>query len=314
MLRAAFLAASFVTIVAPRIVAAQSAQSLRVGCNASDTYGSGYFALDRGFFTQAGLNVDLETVTNGAAIAAGVTSGALDIGIASPGVLANASLRGLPFVMIAGAGLTTPQARSIHLCVARTSPIRTAKDLEGKTIGVNGLGIFDYLLDAWFAQSGADVTKVRLVEVNFSEMAAALERGTVDAAAMTEFALTVARKPYNPRVLYDIEAAVAPRYLNSAWFTTRDFAQRNPDLVRRFTSAIYAAQKWANANQSDSAVILAKYSKIDVDIIRSMTRVPWADALRPAEIQPVLDAAAKYGALAHPVSAASLIYTGPASG
>lgn len=312
MNRASFVAASgaLVTMNTPYAALAQTAAlSLRVGCNPSDTYGSGYFAQDAGFFTRAGLSVDLETVTNGAAIAAGVTSGALDVGIASPGVLANASLRGLPFVMIAGAGLTTPQARSIHLCVARTSPIRTAKDLEGKTIGVNGLGIFDYLIDAWFAQSGADVSKVRLVEVNFSEMAAALERGTVDAAAMTEFALTVARKPYNPRVLYDIEAAIAPRYLNSAWFTTREFAQRNSDAVHRFVTAIYAAQAWANTHQSDSAAILAKYSKIDVGIIRSMTRVPWADALRTSEIQPVLDAAAKYGALARPVAATSLIYT-----
>jgi NitT/TauT family transport system substrate-binding protein len=314
MIRSAFLVAPLALTVLARAQAQTALQSLRVGCNASDTYGSGYFALDKGYFTQAGLNVDLETVSNGAAIAAGATSGALDIGIATPAVLANASLRGLPFVMIAGAGLTTPTARSIHLIVSRTSTLRTAKDLEGKTIGVNGLGIFDYMLDAWFAQNGADVSKVRLVEVNFSEMATALDRGTLDAAAITEFALTVARKPYAPRIIAEIEASIAPRYLNSAWFTTRDFAQRNPDLVRRFITAIYAAQKWANANQSDSAVILAKYSKIDLDVIRSMTRVPWADALRPSEIQPVLDVAARYGALARPVSAASLIYTGAQTG
>jgi NitT/TauT family transport system substrate-binding protein len=292
----------------PLVLAAVS-QNLRVGCNPNDTYSSGYYALDKGFFTGAGLNVDLETVSNGAAIAAGVSSGALDVGIAPPAVLANATLHGLPFVMIAGAGLATPASRNLHIIVARNSPIRTPKDLEGKTIGVNGLGIYDDYIDAWFEQSGADVKRVRLVEVNFNEMVPALDRGTIDAALIVEFSLVAARKQYDPRVIFEIESVVAPRFLNSAWFTTRDFAQRNPDLVRRFTTAIYAAQKWANAHQSDSAAILAKYSKIDPAIIRAMARVVWADALRPAEIQPVLDIAAKYGALARPVSASTLIYS-----
>jgi len=47
-----------------------------------------------GFFAQAGLNVELQTLNNGAAIAAGVVSGAIDIGIAPPNVLANGYLRG----------------------------------------------------------------------------------------------------------------------------------------------------------------------------------------------------------------------------
>ena len=173
---------------------------------------------------------------------------------------------------------------------------------------MNGLGILDFFLNAWFAQSGADVSKVKLVEVPFSEMGAALERGAIDAGAMTEFALTVARKQYSLQVLYDLEAAIAPQFLDSCWFTTRDFTQKNPDLIHRFDRAIYAAQKWANTHQSESAVILSKYSKMDVDLIRSMTRVVFADQLRAADIQPLLDAAAKYGALARPVSAAALIY------
>lgn len=301
MLRSTFLFMPLVLAAVP--------QTLRVGCNPNDTYSSGYYALDEGFFSRAGLTVDLENIANGAAIAAGVSSGAIDIGIAPPTVLANASLHGLPFVMIAGAGLTTPQARDLHVIVARNSPIRTSKDLEGKTIGVNGLGIYDDLIDAWFDQTGADVKKVRLVEVNFNEMAVALDRGTIDAAVIVEFSLVAARKQYDPRVIFEIESVIAPRYLNSAWFTTRDFAQRNPDLVRRFNTAIYAAQKWANAHQGDSAAILAKYSKIDPDMIDAMVRVPWADSLRAADIQPALDLAAKYGVLARPVSAATLIYS-----
>lgn len=310
MIRSSFVTASLALLAAMQQPAESQAPlpTLRVGCTASDTYGSGYFARDMGYFNQVGLNVDLETLGNGAAIAAGVVSGAISVGIAPPNVVANGYLHGLPFAIIAAAGLTTPTARSIYVCASKSSGIRTARDLENKTIGVNGLGILDFQLDAWFAQAGADSSKVKLAEVPFSEMGSALARGTVDAATMTAFSLTVARKQYDLQVLGDLEEAIAPQYLDSCWFTTRDFARDNTDLLRRFTRAIYAAQRWANGHHDESAVILSKYSKIDVTIIRSMSRVLFAEQLRVSDIQPLLDAAAKYGALAHPVSAQVLIY------
>jgi len=312
MIRSSFLMTSFGLVAAtlPRPAAAQtSLLNLRVAATANDTYAPAYYAQDMGFFTRAGLNVDLQTMNNGAAIAAGISGGAVDIGVATPITLAVAYLRGLPFVIVAAGALSTPKVPALVVGVSTTSAIKTAKDLEGKTIAVNALGSgAEVNLNVWLAENGSSISKVKLTETKFSEMAIALVRGTVDAALFTEPALTMALKQNATVVIANLDAAIGRGYLNSCWFSTRDFAQKNPELIRRFDRAIYDAQRWANDHHADSAAILAKYSKLDIDLVRSMNRAQLADQLRASDIQPFLDAAAKYGAIARPVSAADLIY------
>jgi NitT/TauT family transport system substrate-binding protein len=314
--RSAFLisgAALGTAAAIPQRSAAQTtALPLRVAATANDTFASAYYGLDEGFFSRNGLTVDLQTMQNGAAIAAGIVGGAVDIGVATPVTLAIANLRGVPFVILAAGSLATSKIPALVLCVTKTSPLKAPKDLVGKTIALNGLGVgLDLALDAWLANGGADPKSVKFVEVRFSEMGAALDRGTVDAAEFTEPALTVALKQNNIQIIGDIDAAVAPQFLNSCWFTTRQWADAHPEEVKRFVRAIYETQRWANGHGNDTAAILSKYSKMDVALIRAMRRSPWADQLRTSDVQPFLDVAVKYGGLARPVDAASLIYQLP---
>lgn len=312
MVRSSFLMTSFGLVAAtlPRPAAAQTESlTLRVAATANDTYAPAYYAQDMGFFKKAGLNVDVQTLNNGAAIAAAVSGAAVDIGVATPITLAIAYLRGFPLVIVAAGALTTTKSPALFLAVSKSSTIRTAKDLDGKTVGENALGSGGEVnLKVWLAQNGSDISRVKLAETKFSEMGIALSRGAVDAVMVTEPAYTMTLRQNIIQVIADLDTAIGPRYLNSCWFSTREFAQKNPESIRRFDRAIYEAQRWANGHHAESAAILAKYSKMDLDLVRSMTRAQLADQLRPSDIQPFLDAAAKYGALARPVSATDLIY------
>ena len=73
---------------------------------------------------------------------------------------------------------------------------------------------------------------------------------------------------------------------------------------------IYDTARWANAHHDESAVILAKYTKLDVDRLKRMNRCIYATDLRPAMVQPVLDTAFKYKALETATSAAAMIAKG----
>lgn len=313
MNRSSFLAASAAVSAAafPQTGFAQTAPlKLRVAANANDTYASPFYAQDEGFFTRGGLNVDLQTMGNGALMASAVIAGDIDIGETVPIALANAYLRNLPLVVIAAGSISLPSAPAIRLCVAKTSALKTAKDIEGKAVAINALGVgLDLSLHAWITSSGADWSKVKLIEIPFSEMGAALDRGTADAAVLAEPSYTVAQKQYGIQTLVALDTVVGAPYLISSWFTTRDFADKHPEELARFTRAIYATQRWANTHKPETAVILAKYSKLDIGIVRSMTRCVWADQLRANDIQVYLDIASKYGALPRPVQASSFIYT-----
>ena len=93
----------------------------------------------------------------------------------------------------------------------------------------------------------------------------------------------------------------------SAWFTTSAYAQKNPDLIRRFRTAIYDAGRWANKNHAATAPILAKYTNLDVAIIGAMQRAAYTDKLTPADVQPQLDLAAKQGIIPHQMTASELL-------
>jgi len=150
------------------------------------------------------------------------------------------------------------------------------KEAEGKIIAVNALKTAsEEALDAWLGENGIDISKVRTIEMPFSEMGAALNRGTVDAAILAEPSLTFTLRN-GARILANPTRAVARQYLLSAWFSMRSYAEKNRDTVKRFASAIYDSARWANANRSESAVILASHAKPEVVVTQPMRRVQYA--------------------------------------
>src|SRR6185312_4873947 len=126
------------------------------------------FAQDQGFFKKAGITVELQLMDSGGAIAPAVVSGAIDIAQANLVSLATAHERGLPFVLIAPAGWYSASVPTTSLLVARNSTIKTGKDLENKTVAVNGLrNITQIGSDAWVDQNGGDSSKVKYIEMPF---------------------------------------------------------------------------------------------------------------------------------------------------
>lgn len=308
-IRRSIVALAVIALVAatPRAGFTQSTPALRVAANLSDAYAEAYYAQDAGFFSGNGLTVELTSFASAPAITEAVTSGSLDIGVATVLSLAQAVSHGIPLTIIAAGGVTSPATPATTLCIAGDSVIRTAKDLEGKTVAVIGLKtISEVAVDAWLEKGHADISKVRVIEMPFPQMGPALERGTIAAAVLSDPSLSQAKLNNHVRELASTSAAIAPRYLSSAWFTTIPFAEKNPDVVQRFVKAIYEAGRWANVNHDKSLAILAKYAKVDVDTFNKNNRIQFASSLDAADLTPQLNLALKFGALSRSVTASEL--------
>jgi NitT/TauT family transport system substrate-binding protein len=279
---------------------------VRVGSIVSDTFGMAYYGLDAGIFERAGIDVEILPFTNSAPMAAAVAGGSLDVGIGEATVLANGVMRGLPFAIIAGGAMYLTTEPTTLLCVAKTSTIKTARDLEGQTIACPGsVGLSNAAVCAWLVENGADLKKVHFVEMALSEMAPAVSRGTIAAANIGEPQLSAGMAVLTPLAkTYD---AIAPKFLLSDWFSTRDWVAQNKDTAKRFVAAAYETARWANANREQSLAILVKRGKFDEESVRHMSRATYATSLDAALIQPVLDQGAKFNMLPHPINAADLI-------
>jgi NitT/TauT family transport system substrate-binding protein len=262
--------------------------TLRVGATANDTYAEAYYAQDMGFFTRAGLNVEITTFTNGAAVSQAIASGALDIGISNPVQLGNAISHGIPFVFLAGAGAYSTTLPTTVLCVAKDGPIHTAKDFAGQTIAVSALkDLTDLGRQVYLEKNGVDASAVKTIELPFAEMGPALARGAVQGAIISEPSLSASVGSGQTRVFAKVFDEIAPHFLISVWFTTRDWFTKNTAAAKRYASVIYQTANWANANHEQSGAILGKYSKISAETMRQMARSSYAVTLNPQLIDPL---------------------------
>jgi NitT/TauT family transport system substrate-binding protein len=216
-------------------------------------------------------------------------------------------IRNLPFVTIAGSGMFTAAVPTGLLCVDASSPLKVPKELEGKQISVPSLNSMTTLaIQAWLAQNKADPNSVRFIELPFPEVTAALNRGTVAAGYIGEPLLesalkTTARRFGNPYAVFGRQVLV------SNWVTTRDWLTKNHELAKRFVTTMYDVARWSNKNHDLTAPILAKYSKIDLDRIKTMNRVIYATGFDAKMLQPTLDAAYDFKVLSRRVTMDELV-------
>jgi NitT/TauT family transport system substrate-binding protein len=303
------IAAVAIVVGAFGIASAQTTQTLRIGTTPYDAGAQPYYAAALGYFRDEGINVEITAMSSGAAIAAAVASGAIDIAQSNIVSLASAHEKGIPFVVIAPASMYLTRFPQTALIVRSDSTVRSAKDLTGKILGVNGLkNIAEVGASAWIDANGGSAASVKYVEVSPAATAAALASGRIDAAILSEPELSEALTHGN-RILGSIYDAISKQFMIGAWFTTQDFARSHPELIRRYARIMLKTAQWANKNHAASGKILEAQTKTPVT--SSTSRVIYGETLDPREVQAPIDAAARYGALKAPFAASDLLVSTP---
>src|ERR1700677_944373 len=213
MKRAQLLALLMAAGATQPAIAQTAARPLKVGLIPSDYAGQAYYADSLGIFKKYGLDVAITALSNGAAIASAIASGAVDLGYTSVIPLITGFDKGIPFTIVAPCDLAiaTSSTGGI-LAVNKSSPIHTAKDLEGRTIAIDGLKNLAWIaVRDWIDTNGGDSTKVRFVELPWWQMPAALVANTVDAASTNQVSDPDIGKSGDPlRLIANVFGSIAP--------------------------------------------------------------------------------------------------------
>jgi NitT/TauT family transport system substrate-binding protein len=293
----ALLTGAFVAATAGRGLA-QTTPALtpvRLASTANDDVTAALYAIQQDAFRKAGLDVTLSTLNSGSAISSAVAGGAVDIGRSSMLPLIAARGKGIGFMLVAPSGLYLGSAPDSALVVPAKSPLRTAKDLEGKTISCPALGDLDNLsLRNWIDANGANSKLVQYIEMPGSAVVAELASGHVVAGTLQNPYLAQALKGGTVRVLGYHLSSIGTRLMQSAWFSTADYLGKNAAVVRSFAQVMQAASAYCNTHQAQTVELLASFTKMDPVTIAAMSRTEFATSLDPGLIQPLIDVAAKY--------------------
>ena len=260
------------------VTTAQAQQKLQIGCTATSDCASAMIAIDEGIFKKLGVDAEMVLIGINSNIPAALLSNSIQIGGATtPGFL-QAADGGLHLVALAGASVMNERTRSLTTVFGRTGvSLKEPKDFVGKKVGAPGLGAFLHVLFVkWLMEKGVDPKSVNFVEVSFPTMNDILKSGAVDAVLTSE--------PFVTRMTNAGTGTTAFRYVEDLrrndpiilYSASRDWADKNPELVKKFREAVTEGAKIINSDREKASQAISKFTKQPIDIVK-LNPPSWSD-------------------------------------
>lgn len=294
--------------VLPRIAGAAGLEAVRTLSVPNDGTKGLLYAQKANLFAQHGLQVDIGAMTSGATVYAAVLGGAAQFGSGNLFSVFAAYARGVPLRIVAPITFYVTDNADTLLIVRKDGPIRTARDLNGKTIGVGSVRDSDDLATrGWVDANGGDGRSLRAVELPAAQQTAALDAERIDASVVRPPFLTVAMASGKYRIAGKPFDAIGPRFLLSCWVATADYIAKNPATVNNFVAALMEAARYANAHQAETVDLVAAFSGQDPALLARGVRSVMADSITLADVQRPLDFAVKSGLLEKPFDVKGLL-------
>ena len=222
-----------------------------------------YVADVQGFFKQEGLEARFISLTGKAQVTAGL-SGNLDF-VPIPSGGAQAALNGAEIRYIVG------QSMSSQWVFVTRGDITKVEDLKGKTIGYGRLGSADYdegatyLARFYNLQVGKDY-KVLAFQGEPERVPALLNKdidATLLSAAHAAQAVSMGMK------IISRTSDKLPRVGGTFW-SAKEFADKNPETVKKFTRAIAKAVMYLRTNKEGSVKAIKEHLGLEDDKVVSV--------------------------------------------
>lgn len=221
-------------------------------------YAPQYVAISKGFFEEQGIEIDLTTGQGADKTMTALLSGQCDIGFAGPEACIYVYNEGKEDYAVIFAQLT--QRDGSFLVAREPDPDFNWKKTAGKTIiGGRPGGVPEMTLEYILKKNGVipDKDVEVITNLQFTATAGAFKGGTGDYVALFEPTASILEKENAGSIVASI-GKDSGLIAYTAYFASRSYIEKNPDIIQRFTNAIYKGQLWV---KDHSAKEIAKEIK-----------------------------------------------------
>lgn len=214
-------------------------------------YAPMYIAISEGFFEENGIQIDLQTGQGADKVMQAVLSNSADIGFCGPEQVIYINIQGREDNPVAFAQLTQKDGTFL---VGRTNEENfNWKQLKGKDIiGGRPGGVPAMALEYAMKQNGInpDTDANMVTNIDFAATAGAFKGGTGDYVALFEPTASVLEKEGTGHILASVgeESGIIPY---TCFFATNSYMKENPEVIQKFTNAIYKGQQWYFSHTSE---------------------------------------------------------------
>jgi NitT/TauT family transport system substrate-binding protein len=241
-------------------------------------HGPFFVAKEKGYFKEAGLDVDIQRGFGSADTVKKIVAGAADVGFADPVPLIQAVAEGQQVKAIMGGYMMEPCAL---YSAAQDANIKSPKEMEGRSIGGPPGDICIILLQPVMERAGSDFSKVRVQNMDAPTRIPLLAAGRIDAAgsfsekevlfqkAISAAGKTMVTWPYSQYIeKYSVMTIAGSKLL------------ARPEVLRNFTLALLKGYEDAIRDpDAAAATIMKAHPEFDRDYIvasaRTIDRVVW---------------------------------------
>jgi NitT/TauT family transport system substrate-binding protein len=237
-------------------------------------------ALEKGFYRDVGLDVSVSAGKGSVTTAQMVASKASQIGFSDGFVVGSGIARGMNIKTLGSVFRRGPAA----MMMLGSSPIKTPKDLEGKTVAITaGSAVFQQW-PAFVKGAGIDASKIHIVNIDPSGLAPALISGKVDAIGgyVGSYVPSIEiRGKQQARILWFADHGVS--VVGNGIIAHNDLIKSDPDLLRAFVPASIKGFLYGRQHVDEAIAAVIKYSPTaDPAIMKREFEVSWKTWVTPA--------------------------------
>ncbi|MGA2393747.1 MAG: ABC transporter substrate-binding protein [Candidatus Lustribacter sp.] len=275
----------------PHAVQAADAPGMRVSAITISDCAPFYAALQQGFFTAAGIDVSTESETGGTVGIPAVVAGAYDVVYSNIPSILQALSQGIDLRFIAGGNpLNPPDTTGLY--VRRGEGLKTGKDFEGKSIGINDTKSLQFTYaHGWVKATGGDADKVTYRAIPFPDMADAVKNKRVDGVIPSDPFYSALKGDPALELIANPGRVVYPNGRVAAWVVTGDYLAKHADLVRKFLAGMNRGSAWCNANLNGPAYtqLLVSMTKLDPARVATMAKGKTSIGITAREVARMAD-------------------------
>lgn len=201
-----------------------------------------FIAMDRGFFADRSIDIEIERITGASQAVPELASGELDAASGSIGAgVFNSIAQGVPVRAVADQTQywdNQPSGNRFWIREELYEEGMSFADLpEDPTVAINGVATsMDYLLGRLLQLNDMSFDDVTVTEMPFPDMISAMGSGEIDACTIPDpLGLQVAQEAGAGQLLYGSQ--LAPRMQIATYFFGEPFMEDRPDVARRWLEA-----------------------------------------------------------------------------
>ncbi len=227
----------------------------------------------KGYFREAGLDVELTAGKGSASTAQLVAAKATQVGFVDGFVVGNGNSKGMHIEAVGSIFRRNPCA----IMLFADSPIKTPKDLEGKTIAISAGSAVTQQWPAFCKGAGVDISKVHIVNIDPAGCGPALITGKVDAIGgyVSSYVPTLEVRGKKPTRIFwfsDVGVAVVSNGITFHKDTLKDDAA----LVRAFVPAALKGFLYGRQHPDEAVAAVKSYQQtVNLEITRRELEISW---------------------------------------